>query len=145
MKQQSERLQPICDFKKRQEEDAAKKLAEATQALAQQKQRLVELEGYRAEYCQQFTEIGGKGISAQKLREYQGFMTKLNTVVDQQKMAIEKLSQDHEQTKRQWLAARNRSKALNNVQSKYHEREQQLEEKKLQKEQDDRSNRRLTL
>jgi len=142
---QSTRLQPICDFKKREEDEAAKKLAKATQELFQQQQRLLELESYRAEYGQQFTILGSSGMSAQKLREFQGFVHKLNTVVDQQKIAIENLQHDYENTKRQWLAARNRTSALNKVQTQYQEREQKVEEKKLQKEQDDRNNRRLSL
>jgi len=142
---QSKRLQPICDFKKRQEDEAAKKLASATQELMQQEQRLMELESYRAEYGQQFTAIGSAGMSAQKLREFQGFVHKLNTVVDQQKTTINKLRLDHEQTKRQWLAARNHNKAINKVQSQYKTTEEKAEEKKLQKEQDDRNCRKVSL
>ena len=141
---QSKRLQPVCDFKKRQEQEAAKKLTKASQELAQHQQRLLDLDSYRAEYGQKFATTGGSGMTAQKLREFQGFMHNLNIAIEQQKAAIEKLRVDQESIKRQWLAARNRAKAVDNVQSQYQLREQQEEEKKLQKEQDDRNVRRLS-
>ena len=141
---QSKRLRPVCDFKKRQEQEAAEKLAKASQELAQHQQRLVDLNSYRSEYNRKFVANGSDGMSAQKLREYQRFMHSLNLAIEQQKSVIEKLKFDHERMKRQWLAARNRAKAVGNVQSQYEHREQVEEDKKLQKEQDDRNLRRLT-
>jgi len=135
----SERLQPISDFKKRQEEDAAKRLAKVSQEVSAQKQRLVDLHSYRGEYSRQFNSVGGGGMSAQKMREYQLFMHKLNTVLDQQKAAIDVLEREYEDKKRQWLAARNKLQAINKVQDRHLKKERQIEEKVSQKEQDDRN------
>ena len=84
----STRLQPICDFNKHREDDAAKILATASQALNAQRKRLVDLENYRGEYAQQFAQAGGAGFNASRMREYQNFMTNLSKVIDQQKSAI---------------------------------------------------------
>lgn len=138
---QSKRLQPICDYKQRQEDEAAKHLAKAASEVSQQKQRLLDLESYHGEYDQQFQQTSSQGISAKRMKDHQAFMQNLGKVLEQQKAAITVLERDYEDKKRQWLAARNRTKALGKVQTKYQKQEDVKEEKSLQKEQDDRSSR----
>lgn len=137
----SKRLQPICDFKQRQEDEAAKLLARAANEVSSQKQRLKDLESYRGEYDRQFSETSSQGISAKRMKDYQNFMHNLANVLEQQKAAITTLEREFEEKKRQWLAARNRTKALSKVQTKYQKAEDVKEEKSQQKEQDDRSGR----
>ena len=137
----SKRLQPICDFTKRKEDEAAKVVARASQNLNSQKQRLVDLKNYRAEYAQQFAQAGGAGLNASRMRDYQNFMGNLSKVIDQQQSAIQVLEREFEAKKRQWLAERSRTKALTTVQDRYVSKETLQEEKKLQKEIDDRYSR----
>ena len=139
----SKRLQPICDFKQRQEDEAARELALAANEVSSQKQRLIDLESYRSEYDKQFTETSSQGISAKRMKDYQNFMHNLAGVLEQQRTAITSLERAYEDKKRQWLAARNRTKALTKVQTKYRKQEDVKEEKSEQKEQDDRSSRGL--
>lgn len=141
---QSKRLQPICDYKQRLEDEAAKVLAKAAQEVSLQKQRLLDLENYRIEYDQQFHHTSSMGISAQRMKEYHNFMNNLAKVLEQQKAAIHNLELEFEEKKRQWLAAKNSTKAIQQVQSKHQKEEQILEEKKQQKEQDDRNNRSIS-
>lgn len=136
---QSRRLGPICDFNKKREEDAAKNLAKISQEVAAQKKRLVDLENYRGEYGKQFAMAGGAGLNAGKMRDYQNFMANLSKVLEQQKSAISVLEKEFEEKKRQWLAARSRTKALETVKDRYLQQETIIEEKKLQKEIDDRA------
>lgn len=136
---QSKRLQPICDFKQREEDEAARRLAKAAQEVAQQRKRLSDLESYRGEYDQQFLQTSSQGINAKRMKDYHAFMNNLSKVLDQQKAAITALEHEYEEKKRQWLAARNRTKALNKVQTNYQKQEDVQEEKKQQREQDDRT------
>ncbi|HFE39403.1 MAG TPA: flagellar export protein FliJ [Gammaproteobacteria bacterium] len=138
---QSKRLQPIHDYKQRQEDEAAKKLAKASQVLSQKKKSLADLESYRGEYEQQFLQNSSAGISAKRMKEFQTFMNNLSNVLDQQKAAMTSLQRDFEEKKRQWIAARNRTKALSKVQANYQQQEAIQEEKKQQKDQDDRNSR----
>lgn len=140
---QSKRLEPICHFNKKREEEAAKRLAKVSQEVAKQKQRLLDLENYRGEYGKQFAMAGGAGLNAVKMRDYQRFMANLSKVIEQQKSAISVLEREFEEKKRQWLAARNRNKALENVKDRYQQQENVQEEKKQQKEIDDRGFRAL--
>ncbi|MDX1811609.1 MAG: flagellar export protein FliJ [Gammaproteobacteria bacterium] len=138
---QSRRLEPICHFNRKKEEDAAKALAKASQEMQLQKQRLLDLENYRGEYAKQFAMAGGAGLNAARMREYQTFMANLSKAIEQQKSAIHVHEQQFEERKRQWLAARSRSKALETVKDRYLQQENNQEEKRLQKEIDDRSSR----
>lgn len=144
MKKQSKRLQPVVDYNQQKEIDAAKELANASSDVQAQKQRLQEFENYRNEYGQQFNQIGGGGISAARVRDYQAFIGKLNHVVEQQRTAIKNSELNYEDKKRQWLAARNKLKAINKVQKKHVTKEDIAEEKQLQKEQDDRNIRKFS-
>jgi len=142
---QSRRLQPVVDFNQRKEIDAAKELANASSNVLIQKQRLQEFESYRSEYGDQFAQAGSDGLSAARLRDFQAFISKLNHVVEQQRTAIENAEKEYEVKKRQWLAARNKLKAINKVQRKHVLKEDVAEEKKLQKEQDDRNCRKVSI
>lgn len=136
---QSKRLQPVVDFNQRKEVDAAKALAEASSDVLAQKQRLFEFENYRGEYGNQFAQAGSLGMNAARVRDFHAFINKLNHVVEQQKTAIKQSELVYEEKKRQWLAARNKLKAINKVQEKHVVKEYVAEEKSLQKEQDDRN------
>lgn len=138
---QSKRLQPIHAFKLRQEEEAAKKLAKASLEIQQKKKSLLDLESYRCEYDQKFLKTSSEGVSAKRMKDYQAFMNNLAQVLGQQKAAIKMLESEFEQKKRQWLAAKNRTTAIGKVQQGYQQREDTIEEKKEQREQDDRSSR----
>ncbi len=138
---QSKRLDPIHAHKKRQEDEAAKRLAKISQEVGLKKKNLSELESYRGEYDQQFLETSRAGVSAKRLKDYQAFMVNLSKVLDHQRTAISTLEIEYEEKKRQWLAAKNKTNALGRVQQGYQKQEALLDEKKQQKEQDDRSSR----
>ena len=138
---QSKRLQPIHDYKQRQEDEAAKRLAQVSSEIQQKKKSLSDLESYRLEYDQKFLETSSEGVSAKRMKDYQAFMNNLAQVLGQQKAAIEMLEREFEEKKRQWLAAKNRTTAIGKVQQGYQQKEDSIEEKKEQREQDDRSSR----
>jgi len=140
----SQRLAPVVKYTDAKEREAARILAQQQQQMEQQKNRLKQLEMYRHEYAKQFIDIGSRGMSAIKVHDYQAFLKNLDNAVLQQKEAIERLAQEYELKKRQWLAARNKTKAMHNVVDRYIDEEQRKEEKSLQKEQDDRSASRKT-
>jgi len=134
----------VVDFTQQQEVEAAKALSKASEEVMLQKKRLEEFENYRNEYGQQFSHVGGGGMTAAKARDYQSFFNKLNHVLEQQKVAIQNAEVEFELKKRQWLAARNKLKAINKVKEKHVQAEEIAEEKQLQKEQDDRNIRKLS-
>ncbi len=120
------------------ERDATKILGDRVQQLELNKKRLNDLESYRMEYGRNLLGAG-KGLSVAKLQDYQAFLNNLNDAVEQQKTAIKQLTLEYEQAKRQWLAAKNRCKAIQTVQQKYELSELRSEIRREQREQDDRN------
>ena len=57
----------------------------------------------------------------------------------QQAALIDRLRQDYEAKKRQWLAARNNTKAMETVVDRHRTSEQYAEDRRTQRDQDDRS------
>ena len=133
------RLTSIIQLNELKERDATKALGDRVQQLELNKKRLSDLESYRLEYGRNI--LGeGRGLTASKLQDYQTFLNNLNYAVEQQKTAIKQLVVEYENAKRQWLAARNRSKAIQTVQKKYELMESIEEGRREQREQDDRNN-----
>lgn len=122
-----------------QEIDASKALGDRVQQLELNKKRLSDLENYRVEYGRNFLGAG-RDLAAAKLQDYQAFLNNLNHAIEQQKTAIKQLTLEYEHAKRQWLAARNRCKAIQTVQKKYELMELRAEGRREQREQDDRNN-----
>ncbi len=134
----SKRLVSINRLNAMKERDATKILGDRVQQLELNKKRLSDLESYRMEYGRNLLGAG-KGLSVAKLQDYQAFLNNLNDAVEQQKTAIKQLTLEYEQAKRQWLAAKNRCKAIQTVQQKYELAELRNEGRREQREQDDRN------
>ena len=133
-------MKPVARYTQSKEQQAARELGRAQQAHEAGKEKLEKLLLYREDYANQFIQAAaGKGIDGMRAQDYQAFMQNLDKAIVQQKAANEQLLRDFEMKKRQWLAARNRAKAINTVVENYQQVEQRQEEKKEQKEQDDRA------
>ena len=136
----SDRLKPVSRFNENQEQKAANDFGKAQRELDFAVERLQQLEIYREDYARQFIEAGaGKGWNAIRAQDYQLFLQNLDKAAGQQKAAIEQLRMTAEFKKRQWLAARNKTQAIQTVVDRYQLQETREAEKKEQKEQDDRS------
>jgi len=136
---QSERFQPVARVTQMKEEEAAKRLAEFVQTLEQQRSRLGDLEGYCGEYRKQFAAESAAGVTASRIQDFHAFLLNLDKAVEQQRAAIVRLEHEYEERKRQWLAARSRTQAIDQVVAGLRIKEQALENRKDQAEQDDRS------
>ena len=115
MREKSRRMQPVARFTEHQEQDAARALGDAQQMLQAQEARLRDLRHYREEYARQFQTTGMDGISARQMHDFRSFLVTLDEVISQHEQTIEQLKLDLEEKKRQWLAARNRTKAIDTV------------------------------
>jgi len=136
---QSERFKPVVRVTQNREDEAAKRLAEFVQMLEQQRSRLGDLEGYCGEYRKQFAAESAVGVTASRIQDFHAFLLNLDKAVEQQRAAIVRLEQEYEERKRQWLAARSRTQAIDQVVAGMRVKEQALENRKDQAEQDDRS------
>lgn len=134
----SERLDPVMRVASHREEQEARRLGGVQQQLQREERRLADLTKYRDEYIKRYTATAQAGMTTTQMRTFQSFMAKLDEVIGQQTAVIERLRRDYAEQKAQWLAARNKTQALDKVVDHYRVEEQRDEDRRTQKEQDDR-------
>ncbi len=134
MIKKSKRLQPVANLAGTRERDAARALGDAQRILKEHEERLGELLDYQAQYRQQFHDAGSAGFAAQRLNDYQAFLTRLKEGIRHQTTRIQLARLTVEKRKGEWMEARSRAQAMNKVverhvsHEKYHEdRQDQLE------------------
>lgn len=136
---QSERFKPVTQLTHNREQEAARRLSEFVQAMEQQRTRLSDLENYCAEYRKQFAVESAAGVTSARVQDFHGFLLNLDGVISQQRAAVVRLEREYEERKRQWLAARGRSQAIDHVVDTYRSAEQAKESRQDQAKQDDRA------
>ena len=133
----SKRMQPIAHLAEQKEQDAVQRYVEAQQALEQVQQQLDQLNGYKLEYQQRLHTEQSKGISIQRIREYQAFIENISSTINQSHVEIEARQKTCEHYRLAWLECRSRSQALQKVVEKYQGEERRQQERVEQKEQDE--------
>jgi flagellar FliJ protein len=135
----SERLAPVSQVAEKRERDAVKVMSDCQRAVDEHEKRLNELYEYRDEYSKRMQAAGRQGIDPSKLNDYNTFIRKLDDAIAFQKKEIETSKRIYEAKKSEWMALRTRSQALDKVVDKYKKEEQQVKDRREQKESDDRA------
>jgi len=143
MKKRSKRLEPVASHAKRQEEEAAKILAEAQQRVTDSEQQLHQLESFRDEYLQKYKSAGQQPGSVSLLLDYQAFLAKINQGIGQAAQTIQLCCQQRDVLKQQWLQRKTRTQALESVVEKYQHHESRQESHREQLEMDEFCRQRL--
>ena len=130
----SKRMQPIAHIAEQKQQKAIQVYVSAQEAVVSAQAQLEQLIDYRIEYSQGRVT---RHMSMNQLRDYQGFLDKLNQSIDQAKQLIQQRKLQCERQRLQWLQTRTRSKALDAVIAKYLQQEAECEARLEQKEQDE--------
>lgn len=123
----AQRLQPVARIADRRQQDAATALRRSRETLRRYQDKLHEMQTYREDYLRRFQEQGAGGIRAEAIREFQAFLAKLDTTIEQLRGLVLSAQQNCEHHRQQWLHKRARSRALGGVIDRYRVRER-LEE-----------------
>ena len=137
----SKRMQPVQQLAQSRERSAVQKLGLSQQHLQAQEAKLEELRSYRDQYAKAFEASGGAGLGAARMRDYRIFLNRLGEAISQQEALIAQCQAQHEQTRRQWMASRNQSRAVDKLVDRYRSQEDRQQQRTEQKEQDDRAQR----
>ena len=137
----SQRVKPVIKVSQNREREAARVLADSQRVLQERRQRLTELQRYREEYRDTYRAQGRVGMNAQQLRTYRNFLAKLDLAVEQQEELVTAAQRELEHKKSKWLEKHFRTKALDNMRSRYLTQEQRQEQRAEQKDSDERSQR----
>jgi flagellar FliJ protein len=91
---------------------AAQGIGAATQRLEAARERQTQIESYRAEYRLRFTDTAMRGMPVHQLHDFQLFLAKLDTAVEQQVFEVSRHIVMLEEAKRVWFDCEKEVKAF---------------------------------
>jgi flagellar FliJ protein len=139
----AKRLEPVQHIV----DDAQRRLALSVAAFEKRvlegEAKLLELQRYKGEYEQQFSQRAGRGIGATDLRDYQAFLARLTEAIKQQQVLVARARSEHQAERVKWQEALKRSKALGHVVERWQAEERLMNDKRDQRESDERAQRKF--
>ena len=129
----SSRLAPVVDMAEKAEKTAVQRLGYFQGQVRLAESKLGDLERFRGEYQQQWIERGTKGVSGQWLMGYQGFLSQLETAVDQQRQSLLWHQNNFEKARDSWQQAYARVEGLRKLVQRYIDEARAIEDKREQK------------
>jgi|GEM_PF-664755 len=138
----SERLRMLLKLAAMKEQQAARQLGASSERLQQAEQQSRQLVQYRDEYQDQYVaRTSGQSFSRSDLLNFQGFFRQLEQVQEQQTRVIDLRTDERERARQAWLETHTKRQLLTRVRERRLQKEALDAEKKLQRELDDRSQR----
>ena len=134
----SRRLRPVARFARQQERDAARLLGDQLRMVEQQQKQLDNLLLYREQYVAGFEAAGKQGLTVVQLRDYQLFLSRLDSAILEQQQRLAESRRRCEQSQAEWQHRRGRSKVIDKVIESRKQAESRELERQEQREQDDR-------
>jgi flagellar FliJ protein len=137
----SDRFKPIQKVVSQKERKAAAALGESLKQRNEASQRLDELRRYLAEYLERFARAARGGLTSSQIMEYQVFISKLETAIEQQQQVVARSEQDCDSSKQQWRGRYTKSKAMDNAVDRMKLEESKDSNRREQAEADERAQR----
>ncbi|MCB1797683.1 MAG: flagellar export protein FliJ [Gammaproteobacteria bacterium] len=137
----SDRFKPIQKIALHKERKAAAALGESLKTREAAVQRLDELRQYLAEYQERFARAARNGLSSSQILEYQVFISKLETAIEQQEGNVARTQKNCDSSKADWRGRYTKSKAMDNAVGRMVDEERRSDDKKEQSDNDERGQR----
>jgi flagellar FliJ protein len=138
----SERLEPVIRISAADEQEAARALARARTALAEQEAKLGELRGYLNGYLANLGGEAAAAVTPGRLHEYSRFLARLHEAIAGQQARVNDARRDCEQQRLAWLDCHTRVQALGKVADNARREEHRQADRREQHQLDDRNARR---
>lgn len=134
----AKRMQVVLTLAIRQEDEAAQKLNQFRDQLAQEERQLQELRDYAAQYLQQ---QGGlrEGVLAHELINYSSFIHRLNEACNEQEGKVARMHSLLANLQKQWQVKHQKRKSIEDLIKRLQHEDDVILEKRLQKELDELS------
>lgn len=134
----STRLKTVVQLAEQREQRAAKILADTRKRLLMAEQQMESLRAYQNDYANNFIRLAGKPSHPAMLANYTGFYRSLNRAEDIQLKQIETIREQLERAMQHWQLQYQRRQNMVKLLKTALATEEQLEEKRLQRQLDDR-------
>ncbi len=136
-KKASERFKPLKKLAAHDEQKTAVLLGEARKAVMDCENRITQLKSFRTEYAMQMQQAGQAGMDGKRLREYQQFISQIDTAISQQQEKLNQAQYQCQSFSRQWQQKHRSTEIMDKTIQRMQKREQGQEKKKAQREQDE--------
>ncbi|HSC67318.1 MAG TPA: flagellar export protein FliJ [Cellvibrio sp.] len=134
----AQRMQVVLTLAVRQEDDAAKKLSQFREQLAQEEQQLIELRDYANQYLHAQGELR-EGVLAHELINYSTFINRLHEACREQEAKVERYRLALESLQQQWRVKHQKRKSIEDLIVRLQQEDNLILDKRLQKEMDELS------
>jgi flagellar protein FliJ len=138
----AKRMQVVLTLAVRQEDEAAKKLSQFREQLAQEELQLADLREYAAQYLHAQGELR-QGVLAHELINYSTFINRLNEACREQDAKVQRYKAIFESLQQQWRVKHQKRKSIEDLISRLQQEDNLLLDKRLQKELDELSSQQL--
>jgi flagellar FliJ protein len=135
----AQRLEPVQHLAADAQRRLATSVAACERRVLEGEAKLNELQRYKAEYEQQFSQRAERGIGATDLRDYQVFLARLGEAIKQQQALVNRAHIEHQAERIKWQDALKRAKALGHVVDQWQAEERRVSERRDQRESDERA------
>lgn len=134
----AKRMQVVLTLAIRQEDEAAEKLRQFRDQLAQEEQQLQDLRDYANQYLQA---QGGlrQGVLAHELINYSSFIHRLNEACTEQEAKVQRMQTLLANLQKQWQIKHQKRKSIEDLIKRLQHEDDVILEKRLQKELDELS------
>ncbi|CAB1370522.1 flagellar export protein FliJ [Denitratisoma oestradiolicum] len=135
-------LQTLLDLSQMRLDETTRRLGELIAGEQEAAQRLEMLIQYRAEYNGRFIEAAQNGLGRDQWRNFQSFLDRLDTAIDQARDAVSLSQQRTAAGQQEWLSKRGQVKAYDTLAERHEDRQRHAEHRQDQKAQDEHAARR---
>ncbi len=126
----SQRLKPIKKLADNKEKVAAQSLGKSVEHSKNQQGRLEQLVNYRIEYVATMSFQTQQGMSGDQLQQYHQFLSKLDSVIKQQKLVVEQSVIQLSQCQNKWQSDNSRATAISKAMKNMRAKEMQAADKR---------------
>ncbi|MDR7089497.1 MULTISPECIES: flagellar export protein FliJ [Cellvibrio] len=138
----AKRMQVVLTLAVRQEDEAAKKLSQFREQLAQEEMQLADLREYATQYLHAQGELR-EGVLAHELINYSTFINRLNEACREQEAKVQRYKAILESLQQQWRVKHQKRKSIEDLITRLQQEDNLLLDKRLQKEMDELSSQQL--
>jgi flagellar protein FliJ len=132
----SKRFEPIQEIASISANDLGRAMGEAGRKVAELERQLEQLQAYRDEYVANSTQASGS-IDAVKLQNYRSFLDRLGEALRLHLKSLESARAEYETRRTLWSEKRIEAESLSRVVDRFRKEEQQVVERREQREGDD--------
>lgn len=134
----SQRMQIVLMLAERHEQAAAQRLSNYREQINAEQAQLQQLEEYAAHYLDTYGSLKS-GLHAQDLISYSGFIQRLGDAKKEQQVKVARMMQTLDQLQQDWRGKYRRRESIQELIVRLRHEENEVLEKRLQKELDDLS------